>query len=150
MAGISDVTFSVYTIVKQFADNVGFKFYAASNIEDVLSIMQEQVDRVILVQTKVSTKVFLTLEYSIFFSFAETTDVNAIYYTELVSNFIDTFPRYSKLCVYDADQLKEVPSIFTDTGYRMVITSIEQSTVVNAKIRDNLSVIELKLSGYIN
>jgi len=150
MATIADVTFSMYTRVKDFADSVGFSFYSASNIESASNILQEAEDRVILVQTKVSTKVFLTLEYSIFFSFATITDVNSIAYIDLLSKFLVAFPEYKTLCVYEAEKLKLVPSEFKDTGVRMVFTKVQQETASITQMKSNLSMVTIKLSGYIN
>jgi hypothetical protein len=150
MATVADVTFSMYTRVKQFADSVNFGFYSASNVEAAASLLQEPQDRVILVQTKVDTKVFLTLEYSIFFSFATTTDVNSVEFTELVSKCLEAFPEYKPLCVYEAEGLKEVPSKFNDTGIRMVIVKVRQETASITQMKSSLSMITIKLSGYIN
>ena len=93
MATIADVALSMYTKVKLFADTLGFSFYSASNVETAASVLQEPLNRVILVQTKVDTKVFLTIEYAIFFSFATTTDINSIKFIETVSAFLEHFPE---------------------------------------------------------
>jgi len=148
MASIEDVTFSIYTAMKAFADSEGLEFYSTSSIENATNILREQVDRLILVQTHTKQEFFLDLYYAIFFSFS-TTDINSIRFIELISKLIDTFPKYSKLCVYNADKLKEVPSIFEDTGVGMVVTDIKQKTASTTQMKDNLSMVELKLSGYI-
>ncbi len=148
MATIADVTFSVYTEMKKFADIEGLEFYSTNSIENATNILRDQVDRLILVQTHTKQEFFLELYYAIFFSFAST-DINSIHFIELVSKVIDTFPKYSKLCVYDAAKLKEVPSVFEDTGRGMVVTDIKHKTVSATQMKDTLSMVELKLSGYI-
>ena len=149
MAVVEDVTLSVYTTVKKFADSEGLGFAATTSIESASSMMMDAEDKIILVQHKLKEKVFLDLEYKIFVSFAKTTEVNALKTTNIMSKFLEQFPRFSKVCVYEAEQLKQVPSVYTDTGKAMVVKDIGQEVLSLTQMKSNLSAIVLKLTGYI-
>ena len=149
MAVVEDVTLSVYTEVKKFADTVNLGFAATTSIESVSSMMMDGKDKLILVQNSLKDKIFLDIEYKIFVSLAETTEVNGILSTEIMSKFLDTFKRYSKICVFEAEGLKQVPSVYTNTQKAMVIRDIGQSIVSITQMRNNLNCIELKLTGHI-
>ena len=149
MASVADVTFSIYTVVNKFARSINFDFVSTTSIESAASAMMDGTDKLILVQTKVEDKIFLDMEYKIFVSFAKSTDINSIKESEIISQLIDLFPAYSKVCIYDANDLKKVPSVYTDTGKAMVVKSISQDIVSITQMRNNLSCVVVKLSGYI-
>ncbi len=149
MAVVEDVTLSVYTTIKKFADSEALGFAATTSIESASSMMMDGEDKIILVQHKLKDHVFLDLEYKIFLSFAKTTEVNALKTTNIMSKFLEQFPRFSKVCVYEAEDLKKVPSVYTDTGKAMVVKDIGQEVLSITQMRNNLNAIVLKLTGYI-
>lgn len=149
MAVTEDVTLSVYTVVKQFADSIGFDFVATTSIESASTILMDGDDKIILVQHSLKDSTFIDLEYKVFISFAETIESNAIKTTEIMSNFISQFPRYSKICIYEASGLKEVPSTYIDTGKAVVVKDIGQEIISITQMRNNLNSITFKLLGYI-
>ena len=149
MATVEDVTLSVYAEVKKFADSKNLGFATTTSIESVSSILMDGKDKVILVQDKLQDKTFLDLEYKVFISLATTTDVNGLKTTELMSDFQTLFKRFSKVCVFEAEGLKTIPSVMTDTGKAMVIKDIGQEIVSTTQMRNNLNCIVLKLAGYI-
>jgi hypothetical protein len=149
MATIADVTFSMYSVVKKFADTINFGFVSTTSIEAADAAMIAGEDRLVLVQTRLEDKVFLDIEYKIFISFAKSTDINSIKETEITAALVDLFPAFSKVCIYKAEDLKKVPSEYTDTGASMVVKSIGQDIVSITQMRNNLSCVVVKLAGYI-
>lgn len=149
MAAVEDVTLSVYTEVKKFADSQDLGFVATTSIESASSMMMDGKDKIILVQNSLKDRVFLDVEYKIFVSFAETTEVNGLKTTEIMSEFLTQFKRYTKICVFEAGPLKGNPSVYTDTGKAMVIKDIGQEIISITQMRNNLNCIVLKLTGYI-
>lgn len=149
MAAVEDVTLSVYTEIKKFADSFNLNFAATSSIESASSILMDGTDKMVLVQNSLKDKIFLDIEYKIFVSFATITDVNALKTTEIMSSFMEQFPRFSKFCVFESSALKQVPSIYTDTGKAMVIKDIGQEVTSITQMRNNLTAIVLKLTGHI-
>lgn len=149
MATVEDATLSIYTRVNEFAENIGFGFAATTSIESASTLLMDGGDKIILVQDKLKLQTFLEAEYKIFISFAETIETNALKTTEIMSDFFDTFPRYSKICVYEADGLKLDTSVFNDTGKALVIKDIGQEVISITQMRNNLNAIVLKLVGYI-
>lgn len=149
MATVEDVTLSMYTEVKKFAETKDLGFAATTSIESASSMMMDAEDKMILVQHKLQDKTFLSVDYKIFISFAKTTDVNALLTTSIMSAFIEAFPRFSRICIHDAEALKQVPSVYTDTGKAMVIKEVGQEVLSITQMRNNLNAIVLKLTGYI-
>ena len=148
-ASIEDVTLSVYTQVKKFADTVNLGFAVTTSIESASSMMMDGEDKIILVQNSLKDRTFLELEYKVFVSFAKTSEVNGLLTTEIMSKFLGVFKRYSKICISEATGLKQIPSVYNDTGKALVIKDIGQSIVSITQMRNNLNCIELKLTGYI-
>jgi len=146
---VEDVTLSIYAEVKSFADTVGMGFIATTSIESASSIMMDGKDKIILVQNSLKDRIFLDLEYKVFVSLVETSEVNGLLSTEIMSKFLDKFPRYSKICVVEAAGLKQVPSVFTATDKAMVVRDIGQTIISITQMRNNLNCIELKLTGHI-
>ncbi len=149
MAGVEDVTLSIYTEMSKFAKTVDLGFVATTSIESASSMMMDAEDKLILVQDKLKDKTFLSIDYKIFISFAETTDVNALKATEIMSKFLDTFKRYSRICVYEAGGLKQIPSVYTSTKKAMVIKETGQEIISITQMRNNLNALILKVTGYI-
>lgn len=149
MAVVEDVTLSVYTEVKQFADTINMGFAATTSIESASSMMMDGKDKIILVQNSLKDRVFLDIDYKVFVSLAETTEVNGLKSTEIMSKFLDTFKRYSKICIFEAAGLKQVPSVYTTTNKAMVIKEIGQEIVSITQMRNNLNCIVLKITGHI-
>jgi len=150
MATVEDATLSIYAQVKQFADQVSMGFVVTTSIESASSILMDGGDKIILVQDKLKLNTFLDIEYKVFISFAKTTETNALRTTEIMSKFFDMFPRYSKICVYEAAGLKLASSEFNDTGKALVIKDIGQEIISITQMRNNLNAIVFKLTGYIN
>ncbi len=150
MATVEDATLSIYAQVKQFADQVSMGFVVTTSIESASSILMDGGDKIILVQDKLKLKTFLDIEYKVFISFAQTTETNALRTTEIMSKFFDMFPRYSKICVYEAAGLKLASSEFNDTGKALIIKDIGQEIISITQMRNNLNAIVFKLTGYIN
>ncbi len=149
MAKVSDAVFSVYAEVKKFADSQNLEFISTTDIESATSILLEHKDRLVLALNKTDGYPFLELEFYIFVSLSEQSDINSIIYTDILSEFMKVFPRYSKLCVYEADGLKAVPSEFNDTGKRLVVADIQQKVTSITQMKNNLSAVVLKLIGQI-
>ena len=149
MAKVEDVTLSVYAEVKKFADSKSLGFVSTTSIESVSSILMDGKDKIVLVQDKLEDKIFLNVEYKLFVSFAETTDVNGLKTTEIMSDFQEEFKRFSKICIFEAAGLKTTVSEFVDTGKAMVIKDIGQEVISITQMRNNLNCIVLKLTGYI-
>jgi hypothetical protein len=149
MATISDATFSVYTFVNDFAKARGFKFVSTTDIEEATNRLQDHEDKIILVQNKIEYDVFIKLEYYLFVSLAERSDINSILYTKVLSDFLGVLPKYSKICIYDSDGLLEVPSRFDDTGKRLVVSNIHQRITSITQMKNNLSAVVFNLTGYI-
>lgn len=149
MATVEDATLSVYAKVKAFADTVSMGFAVTTSIESASSMLMSGEDRIILVQNSLKDKIFLDLEYKIFISFAETIESNAMITTKIMSKFFDDFPRFSKICVYEAEGLKQASSVFNDTNKALVIKDVGQEIVSITQMRNNLNAIVLKLTGYI-
>ena len=149
MATVEDATLSIYTQVKAFADTVNMGFVVTTSIESASTILMNGEDKLILVQNSLKDGIFIDLEYKIFLSFAESVESNAMKTTSILSKFIEAFPRYSKICVYEASGLKQVPSMFTDTKKALVVKAIGQEIVSITQMRNNLNALDLKLTGYI-
>jgi len=149
MATVEDATLSVYAEVKKFADTVDMGFVVTTSIESASTLLMDGGDKIVLVQDKLKDQTFLDLEYKIFISFAQTLETNALKTTEIMSSFFDMFPRYTKICVYEARGLKATPSEFINTNKSLVIKDIGQEIISITQMRNNLSAISLKLIGYI-
>lgn len=149
MASVEDVTLSMYTKVKKIADEIGFGFVSTTSIESASSTMMDAKDKLVLVQTKIKDAIFLDAEYKIFVSFAASTDINSIKETEITSLLLASFPAFSKVCVFEASALKQVPSVYTDTGKAMVVKTVSQDIVSITQMKNNLSAIVVNLTGYI-
>jgi len=149
MATVEDVTLSIYTEIKKFADSHDMKFVATSSIESASSILMDAEDKIVLVQDKLKDETFLSLEYRIFVSFAQTTDVNSLELTRIMSDFMVQHKRFTKFCVFETAGLRQVPSVYNDTGKAMVIKEIGQEILSITQMRNNLNAIVLKLTGYI-
>jgi len=149
MATIQDVTLSIYTRVKAIADEVSMGFAATTSIESASSSLMDGVDKLVLVQTKLKDGVFLDAEYKIFVSFATTTDVNSIKEAEITSKLLAAFPAFSRVCIFQAEDLKKIPSVYTDTGKAMVVKTIGQDIVSMTQMHNNLSAVVITLTGYI-
>ena len=150
MATVSDATFSIYYLVKEFAENHNLEFNSTTDIESATNLMMDHKDRLILVLNKTEGYPFLNLEYYIFVSLSETSDINSIAYIDILSQFMKTFPRYSKICIFEAEGLKQVPSVFTDTGKRLIVSNITQKVVSITQMKNNLSAVVMKTTGYID
>ena len=148
-ATIEDVTLSVYALVNSFAASKELDFLATTSIESAASLMHEATDKLILVQNKLSAKTFLAVEYKIFLSPAATTDINSLLETEIMSDLLELFKLYSKVCVYEASGLKQVPSVFSETGVRMVVSKVGQNIVSITQMKHNLNAVEVTLLGRI-
>ena len=149
MATVEDATLSIYTSIKAFADEVEMGFAATTSIESASSMLMDGKDKLILVQNSLKDKIFLDLEYKIFISFAETLETNALKTTEIMSKFFEAFPKYSKVCIFEAAGLKQAPSVFIDTKKALVIKDAGQEIVSITQMRNNLNAIIIKLTGYI-
>ena len=149
MATVEDVTLSMYVEVKKFADSHNMKFVATSSIESASSILMDAEDKIVLVQDKLKEDIFLSLDYKIFVSFSKTTEVNALETTRIMSDFMEQHKRFTKICIFEAAGLKQVPSVYNDTGKAMVIKELGQEILSITQMRNNLNAIVLKLTGYI-
>ncbi len=149
MVTTEDVTFSVYTEVKKFADSINFGFAVTTSIESASSILMDGRDKILLVQESLKDGVFLEASYKIFISFANTIESNALLTTEIVSKFLLAFPKYYNLCIYEAASLKLSPSVYVYTGKKLVVKEVGQELVFMALMQSNLNSIAFKLLGHI-
>ena len=149
MATTLDATLSMYTRVKKLADTLGIGFASTTSIESASTVLMDSTDKLILVQTKLEDKIFLIVEYKIFVSFSEKTDINSIREAEIFSKVMEEFPLFSKVCVYEAEGLKRVPSEYIDTGKAMVIKGLRQDVVSITQQMNNLNTVAISMTGYI-
>lgn len=149
MATTEDVTLSIYTEVKKFADSIGFGFVVTTSIESASSILMDGKDKLVLVQEKLKDGIFLEASYKVFISFASTIESNALLTTEIVSKFLLAFPKYYNFCVYEAASLKAAPSIYVFTGKKLVVKEVGQELLYITQMQNNLNAIAFKLLGYI-
>lgn len=149
-ATVEDVILSMYYKVNSYADSIGLGFESKTSIESVSTALEDDEDKLILVVSKTSDKSFLNIEFKILISLASTKDVNSVRYTEILTGIMAIFRKYSKVCVYKADGLKQVPSVFIDTLRLMVVVEAKQDIMSIAQMRNNLAAVNVKLSGYID
>ena len=149
-ATLEDVILSMYYKVNSYADSINFGFESKTSIESVSTAIEDDKDKLILVVSKANRDSFLKIEFKVFVSLADTKDVNSIEYTHILAELMAIFKKFSKICVYQAAELKQVPSVFIDTHRLMVVVEAKQDITSIAQMRNSLAAIDIKLSGYID
>lgn len=150
MATVEDAILSVYKEVTAFAASEGLEFVSTSSMETASTILMNGEDKLVLVQHELKDEQFLTIDFRIFVALSASNEVNALKTTEIMSRFFKTFPKFSKICIYEASGLKQEVSTFVDTKRALVVASIGQTIISITQMRNNLSAIAFKLTGFIH
>jgi len=155
-ASIEDTTLSVYYYVNKFINELDkdefptFGFAATTSIEAADSMLQDSTNKLILVQTGTETKVFTKIEYQLLVSLANVSDTNSLVTGAVLNEFMQSYPRYRGLCVYEAAGLKKPTSELNDTTVKIVVTDIKQEVASRPQMRHNLNVVQFTVQGLLN
>ena len=156
-ATIEDTTLSIYYYVNKFITELNqiegiprFTFASTTSIEAADSMLQDTTNKIILVQLETETKIFTKIEYQLLVSLADTSDTNSIITGTVLNEFMQSYPRYRGLCIYEASGLKKPASELNDTLIKMVVTETKQVVVSRPQMRHNLNVVQFTVQGLIN
>ena len=149
MATIEDAMLSIRVNFNTIATSLGLILVIADSDESLVAEGRRQEDSLVAVQADIDAKVFTTLKYNLFVSYANTSDINSLKETEQISAIIAALKPFSKICIYEATGLKQSPSVFTDTGVRLAIMKSGRSLGSRPKIRGNLNSIDVVFSGVL-
>jgi hypothetical protein len=156
MATREDAILSMYYKTNQFIDYLRtiddlpqFNLAVTTSIESANTMLMDGTNKLILVQTQLEEKFFLSMEYKLFVSFADNLDTNALLTTRVISELDAFMPQYSTVEIFEAGGLKKKISEFIPTGCKLVVQSVEQKTASIPQMRNNLTTAVLKLTGFL-
>lgn len=161
MATIIDATTSIYKLINDFITELQsdtqlpvFEFMSTTSLEATYLALQDNTSKIVIVQKEqvtVSGK-FTRIVYTIVPSFSgedDITDFNSILTMKVVSKFIELYPKYTSIQLYDAMGLISNPSVLTPLNTKMVVSDIRQEILGASQLRNNFNALEVTFLGYL-
>lgn len=157
MATQLDATTSLYYLFNNFIQSLDsidklpeFSFASTTSLEATAAILDTVTDKLIVMQKSLEVKnKFTTIVYHIIPSFSSAKDLNALLTAKVFSKFSKDYKKYLSIPVYDNQGLQASPSTFVDTGYKLVISNIEQEIIGAGKFKSNFNSLKVTFIGYL-
>jgi len=157
MATQLDATSSIYYLFNTFIEELkalpdlpAFDFTSTTSIEATAAVLDTASDKLVVMQKSLVVKdKFTTIVYHIIPSFASTKDLNALLTSKVFSYFEEKHKRYSNEIVYDSIGLESSTTVLTDTGYKLVISNIEQEILGAGQFKNNFNSLKVTFIGHL-
>ena len=161
MATELDATTSIYKLFNDFIEELGndtelpeFTFMSTTSLESAYQALTTDSSKIVVVQTNIKevNNKFTQIEYALVPSFSgedSTLDYNSILMHKVNSKFMELYPQYTSIQVYEAEGLMADPSEFNATDSKLVVVKLEQDILGAEQLQNNFNSLKITFLGYL-
>lgn len=154
-----DATTSVYKMFQDFTnllsadpDFPNFTFMSTTSLESAYTALNISESKIVVVQTEckeVNNK-FTQIEYALVPAFSgDVADNNSIAMHKVNSKFLELYPQYTAIQIYEAEGLMASPSTFTPLTAKLVVVKLEQGILGAEQLQNNFNSLKITFLGYL-